>query len=232
MCDTCHGKPLTRRAVIGSFGVAAAALALGAAAPAGAPVLPADALRRLQEGNARYAGGQLDPKDFTTGRAARAAGQAPFAAVLSCSDSRVAPELIFDCHPGEVFVVRNAGNCIEPFGVASLEYAATALGVRLIVVLGHSGCGAVKAAIATIAKGSEAPGHLPALINAIRPAVEAAQGRGGGTPPLEAVIGAHVSEGVAALRVNQPILARLVQTGALHIAGGTYDIATGKVTMI
>ncbi len=232
MCEMCRGLPLKRRAFFSSIGVAASAIALAAAAPADTSVLPADALKRLEEGNRRYVGGQLDPKDFTTDRAARASGQAPFAAILACSDSRVAPELIFDCHPGEVFVIRNAGNCVEPFGVASLEYAATALGVRLIVVMGHSECGAVKAAIATIENGSKAPGHIPSLINAIRPSVETVRSQGGKTPSVEAVIRAHVAHGVAEIRANQPTLAPLVRTGQLHVAGGLYDIASGRVTLI
>ena len=232
MCDRCHGAPFTRRAFVGSFGMAVPALALGAAAPADSSVSPADALRRLEEGNRRYVAGDLDPKDFTTGRAARSAGQAPFAALLSCSDSRVAPELIFDCHPGEVFVVRNAGNCVEPFGIASLEYAITALGVRLIMVVGHSGCGAIKAAIETVEKGSDAPGHLPALINDIRPSIEAVRDKGRKAPSPEAVIRAHVARGVAELRANQPILAAQARTGQLQLAGGIYDIASGRVTLI
>ncbi len=232
MCDRHLDLRFTRRALVGCFGASAAAMALGGAAPAGPSVSPGDALRRLADGNRRYVRGQLDPKDFTTGRAARAAGQAPFAAILSCSDSRVAPELLFDCHPGEVFVVRNAGNCVEPFGVASLEYAVTALGTRLILVLGHSGCGAVKAAIATVEEGSDAPGHLPALINDIRPAIEAARGTGSGAPSVEAVIRTHVSRGVAELRANQPILAARVRRGELEVAGGVYDIASGTVTLI
>jgi carbonic anhydrase len=217
---------------LGSLGIAASAVALGAAAPDGASVEPAEALRRLEAGNRRYVAGALDPKDFTTGRAARAAGQAPFAALLCCSDSRVAPELIFDCHPGEVFVVRNAGNCVEPFGVASMEYATTALGVRLIVVVGHSGCGAVKAAIETVETGSDAPGHLPALVNDIRPSIEAVRGAGKGAPPAEAVIRAHVLRGVAELRANQPVLAGRARDGRLQVAGGVYDIASGRVVLV
>lgn len=232
MCEMCRGLPLTRRSVFRSIGVAASAIALVAAAPADTSVLPADALKRLEDGNRRYVSGQLDPKDFTTDRAARATGQAPFAAILACSDSRVAPELIFDCHPGELFVVRNAGNCVEPFGVASLEFAATALGVRLIVVVGHSECGAVKAAISTIENGGNAPGHIPSLINAIRPSVETVRSHGEKTPSVGAVIQAHVAHGGAEIRASQPTLAPLVRSGQLHVAGGVYDIASGRVTLI
>ena len=232
MCRVFQGMRLSRRTLIGSIGAAASSLALGAAAPVGPAVLPADALRRLEEGNLRYVNGQLDPKDFSTGRAARALGQAPFAAVLSCSDSRVAPELLFDCHPGEVFVVRNAGNCVEPFGVASLEYAVTALGTRLILVVGHSGCGAVKAAIATVENASPAPGHLPAIINDIRPAIESAQRHGEKTPTLDTVIRTHVLRAVAELKANQPVLASLVSSGKLQVAGGIYDITSGRVMLV
>lgn len=232
MCIRCPGERVSRRSFLGSLGVVASALTLGAAAPAGTAVPPEAALKRLEEGNVRYVAGQLDPKDFTAGRAARAGGQAPFAALLSCSDSGVAPELIFDCHPGEVFVIRNAGNCVEPFGIASLEYAATALSARLILVLGHSGCGAVKATIDTIENGSDAPGHLPALINEIRPAFADVRGHGDTAPSLEAVIRAHVVRGVAELRANQPILASLVRTGQLQVVGGIYDIGSGRVSLI
>jgi carbonic anhydrase len=118
------------------------------------PESPADtpeaALNLLTEGNDRYAANQTRERDFSAGRASRALGQAPFAAVLSCAASRIAPELAFDQTPGDLFVVRVAGNFVTTDGLASLEFGAAVLGTKLIMVLGHNSCGAVNAAVAAI----------------------------------------------------------------------------------
>ena len=106
------------------------------AQPARAAETPDAALKLLVEGNARYASNQMKERDFSAGRAARASGQAPFAAILGCADSRVAPELAFDQAPGDLFVVRVAGNFMTPDGLASLEYGAAVLGTKVIMVLG------------------------------------------------------------------------------------------------
>src|SRR6185312_17425029 len=107
------------------------------AQPASAAGTPDEALKLLVEGNVRYAANDPRERDFSAGRASRALGQAPFAAILGCADSRVAPELAFDEGPGELFVVRVAGNFVTPNGLASLEYGAVVLGVKAIMVLGH-----------------------------------------------------------------------------------------------
>src|SRR4029434_7919667 len=127
-----------------SFGVAIAAdpPAPGAPPPPNA-IAPADALKRLMDGNARYVANTHNERDFSSGRAARVQGQYPFAQILSCADSRVAPELAFDQGPGDLFVMRVAGNIVTPALLASFEYGVQFLGAPLIVVLGHSGCGAV-----------------------------------------------------------------------------------------
>ncbi|HET7446568.1 MAG TPA: carbonic anhydrase [Methyloceanibacter sp.] len=109
-------------------------------------ISPSEALDRLMQGNARYAAGECECEDYTVGRAARAVVQYPIVAVLSCSDSRVAPELAFDQSPGDVFVVRLAGNFLNDDGFASLEYAVKFLGAPLVMVLGHTNCGAMDAA--------------------------------------------------------------------------------------
>jgi carbonic anhydrase len=117
-----------------------------------------EALRSLVTGNARYVANAPRVRDFSAGRAARVEIQAPFAAILSCADSRVAPELVFDGDPGDLFVVRLAGNVVNPDVLASLEYTVALLRTPLIVVLGHSGCGAVDAAIKVAKHGAELPG--------------------------------------------------------------------------
>lgn len=111
------------------------------------PATPDEALRRLKDGNARYVSNTEINTDHSVGRAIRAGGQAPFAAIVSCADSRVAPELIFDQGPGDLFVIRVAGNFVNEDGLASLEYGALVLGIKTIIVLGHSSCGAVEATI-------------------------------------------------------------------------------------
>ena len=137
-------------------------------------ISPDEALKRIMAGNARYAANTARNKDFSAGRAARAVGQHPIAAILSCANSRLSPELAFDQGPGELFVVRLAGNFVNDDGLASIEYGLKFLGIPLVVVLGHSNCGAVDATIKVVKDGAELPGHLPDLVNSIRPAVEAA----------------------------------------------------------
>ena len=189
MCDhreTANGHPGTSRRDVLRVGAAAALAALGDVAwaadppkPGAAPppnaIPPADALKRLLEGNARYAANMPREKDFSAGRAARTQAQYPFAAILSCADSRVAPELAFDEGPGELFVVRVAGNFVNPDLLASLEYGVQFLGVPFIFVLGHSRCGAVDAAIKVLKTKAVLPGHLPELVTAIKPAVIVAE---------------------------------------------------------
>ena len=124
---------------------------------------------QAQGGNGRYAGGNLQhPGQTTERRAELANSQYPFATVVSCSDSRVPPEIVFDQGLGDLFVVRVAGNVIDDHGLGSIEYSVDHLGVRLIVVLGHQSCGAVKAARETIAARSKAPGHIQSLVTAIQ----------------------------------------------------------------
>ena len=127
-------------------------------------------------GNARYVEGVSRRHDFKHEREALSAGQNPFAAVLSCADSRVAPEYCFDVARGDVFVCRVAGNFASDDIVASFEYAVQVLNTPLIMVLGHDACGAVDATIKSVKDKTTLPGHLPALVDAIRPAVEAVQG--------------------------------------------------------
>src|SRR5258706_7807283 len=162
MCSVCgnaqHEPGVSRRDFLrtgtlaalgrGSMGAAfAAAPPAKGAKPAANAIAPADALKRLMDGNARYVANKPNERDFSSGRAARAQGQYPIASILSCSDSRVAPELVFDQGPGDLFIMRVAGNIVTPDLLASFEYGAQFLGSPYILVLGHSACGAVDAAI-------------------------------------------------------------------------------------
>ena len=195
---------------------------------------PKDVLARLLEGNARFVKGESTraartPKDF----AADARGQAPVAAIVGCADSRVAPELVFDQNVGDLFVVRVAGNVVSgsgPIVTGSLEYAVAELGVRLIMVLGHSQCGAVKAAIAHIDANDALPGTIGQLVNLIKPAVAAAKGKPG--DKLDNVIKANVERCVARLKGLEPIVSKFVDKGELKVVGATYELSTGKVEVV
>jgi len=202
----------------------------GAAPPANA-IAPADALKRLLDGNARYVANALNERDFSAGRAARVQGQYPFAQILSCSDSRVSPELLFDQGPGELFVMRVAGNIVSPDLLASLEYGAQFLGAPLIMVLGHSGCGAVDAAIKVLKAKAVLPGHLPALIRGIKPAVIVAARTKSGSL-LDNAVAENVRRQVARLKGSPPIVQKLYRDKKIDIVGGVYDLASGKVALV
>jgi carbonic anhydrase len=187
-------------------------------------VSPEEALARLIIGNRHFVNAKpAFPGQDAARRDALIEGQAPFAAILSCSDSRVAPEVLFDQGLGDLFVVRVAGNVANAIGIASLEYAAEHLGTRLIVVLGHERCGAVTAAVG----GGELPGHLPALMTALQPAVAANRDPHG--DPVEGAIRANVELTAELLRESGPILAEMVEKGELKIVGARYDLDTGIV---
>src|SRR5829696_1897569 len=190
-----------------------------------------DALRLLIEGNARYVANEPRERDFSAGRASRALGQAPFAAILGCADSRVAPELAFDQPPGDLFVVRVAGNFVTTAGLGSLEYGAAVLGTKVIMVLGHTSCGAVNATVEALQKGNTLPGHIADLVRAMKPGIEPVLKQPGADLNQRAVI-ANVRSNVRHLAEAQPILAEMVATKKLKVVGGVYDIATGKVTLV
>ncbi len=183
------------------------------------------------KGNERYAANTSQRRDFSAGRAARATAQYPVAAILSCSDSRVAPELAFDQGPGDLFVVRLAGNFVSDDGLASLEYAVKFLGAPLLMVLGHANCGAVAAAIKVVKDRAELPGHLPELINSIKPAVIAAHGRHP-SDLLAAAIEENVKLNVKRMQDDAPILSEALAAKKIAAVGGVYDLATGKVSLV
>jgi len=223
----------SRREWLVASAVAVGALSLGRALPARAKgvgddvappdLTPAQALERLLDGNRRFAAGDPRGPHRSLTRVHELAGdQKPFAAILSCADSRVPVELLFDQGFGDLFVVRNAGNVAAPQEFASLEYGAAVLGVKLLLVLGRSSCGAVKAAIA----GGPVPGQISVLYQHIRPAVES----GGGD--LAKTVAGNVRFQAAMLAQASPVIAELVQQERLRVAGGVYDLATGLVTPI
>ena len=204
------------------------ALAADPADPEQPTVAPAEAVSKLKEGNGRYTTGNLQhPGQTTERRAELAKDQHPFAVILSCSDSRVPPEIVFDQGLGDLFVVRVAGNVIDDHGLGSIEYAIDHLGARLIVVLGHQSCGAVKAAKETIAAKGKAPGHIQSLVTAIKPVVEATA-----KDDLETTVKANVKHVVQALRSSTPILKAKVDSGEVQVIGGYYSLDTGAVSLL
>jgi carbonic anhydrase len=191
---------------------------------------PNAALDRLMRGNARYVEGVSKRHDFSHEREPLRTGQNPFAAILSCADSRIAPEYCFDTARGDVFVCRVAGNFASDEIVASLEYAVQVLSTPLIVVLGHDGCGAVDSTIKSINDGTTLPGHLPALVAAISPAVKAAEGEPGNM--LDNAILRNVMLNVDKLKTIGPILSTFVDSKKIRVVGGIYKLASGKVELL
>src|SRR5437868_12407482 len=191
-------------------------------------VAPPEAISKRKEGNGRYTSGNLQhPGQTTERRAELAKTQHPFATIVSCSDSRVPPEIVFDQGLGDLFIVRVAGNVINDEGLGSVEYSVDHLGSRLILVLGHQNCGAVKAARETIAAKGNAPGHIESLVTAIKPAVEATA-----KEDLDATIKANVKHVVDALRSSTPILKGKVDSGEMKVIGGYYNLDIGSVTFL
>ncbi len=190
---------------------------------------PDAALKLLVEGNARYVADTPRERRAWADRERRVLGQAPFAAVLGCADSRVSPELAFDQGPGDLFVVRVAGNFVTDEGLASLEFGASVLGTKLILVLGHTGCGAVEATVTALREGNTLPGHIAELVRAMQPGIEPVLGQ---TGEFATAVIANVRYNVDRLRHAAPILAGLADADALRVVGGVYDLATGKVELV
>lgn len=193
------------------------------------PASSAEALALLKAGNARFVAGtahfaplELDAGDLHA--------QSPFAVVLGCSDSRVPIETIFDQVPGHVFVVRVAGNFLNEANYGSIEFATAVLGAKLVVVLGHTHCGAVGAAIASARDRVAQPGHIAALVEALEPAVEATRAQPGDW--YENAITENVRRNVAALTSGSQIIGAAVARGEVATIGGLYDLGSGEVTFV
>ena len=193
-------------------------------APGAEPATSVDAataLNKLKDGNTRFAESKVSTSKPTAARRAETVqGQHPFATVLGCADSRTSPEIIFDQNLGDIFVIRNAGNLVDDHVLGSIEYAVEHLGVRLIVVLGHSHCGAVTAAV----ESDRAPSHVQSLVRDIQPAVHAVRNKGGDITAL-------------AIAENARIMAQMIRTQAgfgelakeVRIVPAVYDLESGKV---
>jgi carbonic anhydrase len=197
------------------------------AAGPGATITADDALARLRAGNERFVAGDLShPNTGPDRRAEVAKGQVPFAIIVGCSDSRVGPEVVFDQGLGDLFVIRTAGNVVDDVALGSIEYAADHLGAPVILVLGHTRCGAVSAAVA----GGEAHGHIGSIVEKIKPAVEETRGKPG--DPVDNAVRANVRHVVRQLRGASPILSKLVKAGKLRVVGACYDLDTGRVEFL
>ena len=184
-------------------------------------------LKRLLIGNERFVAGRVTQSSRDAKRRAEVAeGQKPFAILVSCSDSRVGPEVVFDQGLGDIFVVRSAGHVVDAVGLGSIEYAVEHLGPSLILVLGHERCGAVGAAVA----GGEAHAHLPAVLDAIRPAVAKAKSEPGDV--VDNAVRAQVREVVEQLQAAEPLLSERVKAGKLKVVGARYDLDSGRVEVL
>ncbi|MFG0305598.1 MAG: carbonic anhydrase [Phycisphaerales bacterium JB040] len=200
------------------------------------PCIPEEALARLRDGNERFVSGAMrhDHQSEARRLITAAEGQHPYACVLGCSDSRVPVELLFDCGIGDVFVIRVAGNVAGPSKTAaSVEFAVTQLGVPLAVVLGHTGCGAVRAALDVSAGSRSVSAQLRALIGAIEPAcVEARAGAHDPTSEdglVDAAVEANVRRQLAMLRGLSPAVSSGEEAGSVLAIGAVYDMASGRV---
>jgi len=183
--------------------------------------MPAATLARLLEGNRRYVEGRPQAATATANRVELANAQRPFAVILGCSDSRVPVEVVFDQGPGDLFVIRLAGNIVTGEVLASTEYAIEVLGSGLVVVLGHSGCGAVAAAVARANDGAKFPGHIGLLAEAIAPSARDEH-------PVEA----NARASARALTARSSIVRAAVARGGVRVVAAIYDLHTGVVTLL
>jgi len=229
----CCPPQLGRRVAARTAFAATAAMAAGGAllpaaaqAQAGRPATPQDAIDMLMAGNGRFVSKQSGMAactvDLSALKQVTAKGQAPFAAVLGCADSRVAPELAFDVTIGDLFVCRVAGNIAGADIIGSLEYGAAVLGTKAILVMGHSSCGAVHATM----EGKAVPGQISTLYRSIRPAMAV------GGDDMAAVVKANARIQAELLRDSSPVLHELVKTGKLKVLPAYYELATGQVTLL
>ena len=186
------------------------------------------AMKNLMEGNARFVSGNTIHPDqsIVDRRAELVTSQHPFAVIVTCSDSRVPPEIVFDQGLGDIFVVRTAGEVMDNVTLGTIEYAVDHLNVQLVLVLGHDGCGAVEAAVA----GGENPGHIGSLVEAIKPAVDVAKGMKGDL--LNNSIDVNIQNIVAKLKSSEPILSLAVKQGNLKILGARYHLDSGVVKVM
>ncbi|MDP4175439.1 MAG: carbonic anhydrase [Bacteroidota bacterium] len=188
-----------------------------------------ESLHRLLEGNKRYLSGKLKEKDFKQDRCRQIAGQNPYAIILSCADSRVPPEIIFDEELGELFVIRVAGNVIDDVTLGSIEYAAGHLKVPLLLIMGHTSCGAVKAAF----DGGRFSKGVESIASRIRPAVNKARTQANGEQKqLEQAVKNNVVDQLKECIRASGELKELEHAGKLKIVGGLYNIGNGRFSLL
>ena len=234
---------LTARASRAKFLTLSGATALGATvmdvtiAAAATPhghvqtISPDEAFARLQAGNKRYVSDtSINCNKNYDRRAEVAGGQMPFAIVLGCSDSRVPPETIFDQRIGDLFTIRLAGNIADDFALGSMEYAIGHFASPLLLVLGHSKCGAVSATLDVVRGKGEATGHIAALVNAIKPAVVSVLDKPGDT--LANAIDANVLDVARGLPKSSAVIASAIHAKTLRVVGAHYDLSTGLVSTV
>jgi carbonic anhydrase len=235
-----------RTAVAAGSALAVAAVASGPAARvASAAILPTldaraetpsvsadDALKMLMDGNARYVASKAEhPRQSPERREEVATGQHPFAIILGCSDSRVGPEVVFDRGLGDLFVIRVAGNTLDQdSALGTIEYGLEELGAPLVMVLGHERCGAVKATLDLAESGGSLPGHIGALVDPIKPALDDIKGQPGDA--LDNLVRANVVRVTEQLKNSEPIVAEFFHDGRVKIVGALYDLETGQVEVI
>lgn len=198
--------------------------------PAPPSLTPDDALETLKRGNREFLAGRAVAPDLRGRRRLEIArAQYPFAVLVSCSDSRVPPEVLFGRGLGELFIIRNAGNTIDTVAMGSLEYAVAQLNVPLVVVMGHERCGAVAAAVSVVEAGATFPGSIGRMVEPIVPAVLEAK-RQGATDLLDASVRKNVQRTVQRLReFSEPMVLERIKAGKLRIVGARYDLDDGKV---
>ncbi|HYI24089.1 MAG TPA: carbonic anhydrase [Thermomicrobiales bacterium] len=192
---------------------------------------PDEALAELVAGNQRYLDASIPPLDYSVARAAAVEEHFPTAAILGCGDARIGAELIFSCGPGDLFMVRLAGNFLSDYGLASMEFCVEFLDVPLLMVLGHSGCGAVTSAIRVVENGEDLPGRLFVLIDALEPSVLHAK-MSNPDDLLAATIEENVRRQVRRLRTISPVINSAQADGRVRVVGAIYDMTTGKVNIL
>jgi carbonic anhydrase len=216
--------PVLTSLLLSSLPVAAAGVQTSATQTA---MTPAQAFQRLQEGNARFVANTPKGRNWSAKVAATAEGQYPFAAVLACMDSRAPVEIVFDQGLGDVFAVRIAGNVVNDDELGSLEYAVK-VGVKLLMVLGHTRCGAVKGAL-----DDAKLGNLTGLLAKIKPAAAAAKCTDSHDEAcVTKVAEQNVRQSVQEIRARSSVIASALDAGSVRLVGGMYDVATGKVTFL
>lgn len=199
--------------------------------PAGPPETPEQALAELRAGNRRFVTGtRIHPNQDAERRTALAGAQTPFAVIFGCSDSRLAAEIIFDRGLGDLFVVRTAGHTVGSEVLGSIEYAVTVLSTPLVVVLGHSSCGAVTAACDAVAHGTSASGYVRALVDAVVPSVHAAAEQG--QSDVDRVVEVHIRRTVQRLRRDSAALADATAAGRCAVVGMSYQLDAGQARLL